>query len=228
MVSDNKPSDFHKINLVNFEKENGMKKTDKINKNEFFEAVTGITTSAPAKTKASSMITVSPPEPVKTLVDEIVKWKKIEKEAKAEKESREVDVVDWTQNFQDEKALRGQFQKSYKVAGFKESLTYVSTDYFSAIKEESIPDLQKIFGNSFEEFIQKKVTVSLNEEVMSNPVLQKELMSFIPVEKFKEFFTAIAGYSTVDGFDQKIFSLKKPEIEKVRELVKQKRASLRG
>jgi len=199
-----------------------------LSKNEFFEAVTGVTTSAPSNAKASSIITISPSEPVKTLVDEIVKWKKIEKEAKAEKESREIVVVDWTQNFQDEKALKGQFQKSYKVAGFKESLTYVSTDYFSAIKEESIPDLQKIFGDSFGEFIQKKVTVSLNEEVMSNPDLQKELMTFIPVKKFKEFFTAIAGYSTVDGFDQKIFSLKKSEIEKVRELVKQKRASLRG
>jgi hypothetical protein len=207
-----------------------VKENNILSKNDFFEAVTGITTATPVSSKSkSTMLVLTPPESIKKLVDEVVKWKKIEKEAKAEKEFRETEVVDWTKNVQDEKALKGQFQKSYKVAGFKENLTYVSSDYFSAIKEENISDLQKIFGNSFSEFIQKKVTVSLNEEVMSSPELQAELMSFLPGEKFKKFFSAVSEYKTVDGFDQKIFSLQdKSSIENVREFVKQKRASLKA
>lgn len=200
----------------------------RISKNEFFEAITGVSVTKSGQKKENNKIpTVIPPDKLRKQVDELVEWKKKEKEAKAEKESREVDLIDWTKEKQDIDGLKGDFKKSYRIQGVEETVTFVSGDRFSSINSEDIPVLQEIFGDRFNEFMEKKITVSLNEEVMNDSNLQIELMSMIPKEKFKKFFKSETTFSPVSDFDRKIYSFGKKILSQIRDLVKQAKPSLR-
>jgi hypothetical protein len=156
-----------------------------------------------------------------------VQWKKREKEAKAEKEAREVDIIEFGMKKYEDDGFGNNFQKSFRIKGVIELVTFVSSDKFSAIKEEDLPQLKEILGSKFEEMIQKKQSVSIKDDVMSNPNLQKELMSYVPKDKFGTFFQSNTYYVATDGFDRKLFSLGRKVAEKIRELVKQAKPSLR-
>jgi len=92
-------------------------------------------------------------------------------------------------------------------------------------------------GKKFDELIQKQITVMLREEVVSGPKsseLQSELMNIFKTvygdkfkEKFQEFFKAETVYAPVDGFDKKIYFMGRKAVERIRDLVKQARASLK-
>lgn len=198
----------------------------KISKNNFFEAVTGVAVAKTTGKKENGMAYLSPPDAIRTKVDEIVEWKKKEKEAKAEKESREVDIIDWAKEKQDKDAFAGNFQKSYKIKGFAETITFVSSDRFSNIVADNVSALQNALGKKFDEFVEKKMTVLLKEEVLKDESLQKELMELVG-DKFQTFFRSEISYKPVDGFDKKIFSLAKNVVEKVREFIQQAKPSLR-
>jgi hypothetical protein len=200
----------------------------KVSKNDFFEAVTGVATAKTATGKKDNgMLMLSPPEAIRKAVDEIVSWKKKEKEAKAEKESREVDIIDWVKEKQDKDGFSNNFQKSYRVQGINETITFVSSDRFSNITAENVPTLQTVLGKKFDEFVEKKMTVSLKEEVLRDEALQQELMNLIGKDKFQTFFRSEISYKPVDGFDKKLFSLGKTVVEKVREFIQQAKPSLR-
>ena len=211
-------------------------KVETASKNEFFEALTGVSVTKENGQKKDKMITLTPTERLKKMVDEIVAFKKAEKQAKAERESREVDVIAFAKEKQDEDGFRkpSNFQKSYRIQGNKELITFVSNDSFSAIGEADKKALEAILGQSFSTFIEKKMIVSLNEIVTLDETLQKELVEMFRhkygdswLEKFKVFFTSETKYLTVDGFDRKIFDLSPKVVEKIREHVSQKKPSLK-
>jgi len=196
---------------------------------DFLAAVDSVSTvKEPVKKEKNGMDVLTPEDAnIRKAIDELVQWKKREKEAKAEKESREVDILDFAQKKYDEDGFGNNFQKSYRIKGITEMITFVSSDRFSSIKSDDVALLKEILGGKFEEMVQKKQSVGLKDEVLSNPELQKELMSYVPKEKFGTFFQSTTHYSTVEGFDKKLFSLGRKVVEKIRELVKQAKPSLK-
>jgi hypothetical protein len=198
-------------------------------KNEFWEAVTG---AAIPKQKASpkdKMETLTPPERLRKLVDTVVEQKKKEKEAEAARETAEVDVIDWASDKQTEAALASNFQKSFRIQGIKEMVTFVTSDRFSGIGPDECATLKEIFGRRFDEMVQKKVTISLLDSVISSQELQAELMERIGKENFPKFFKADVAYTPVTDFDRKIFSLgfARKVIEQIRGIVRQAKPSLK-
>jgi hypothetical protein len=197
-------------------------------KNGFLEAVTGMATVKETKQKLDDKIpTLNPPEKIKKLVDEVVKYKKEEKEAKAAKEAKAVDVIDWVKEKQDADGFSQDFKKSYRVSGIKETVTYVSADKFSPVKAEDLEELKAALGTKFDDFITKKVTVTVSGKVMSDAKLANELMELIPKNRIPDFFESVISYQACDGLDQKIYSLPRKVFDRVRLLLKQTSPSLR-
>lgn len=199
-------------------------------KNEFFEAVAGASVTVPKTGHKDKMITLTPPEKIRKLVDEVVEAKKAEKEAKAEKETAEVDILEWAQNQQDADGFAGNFQKSYRIMGMKEMVTYVTSDKFSRINPDDITTLKEALGKKFDEMIEKKITITVLDTVINGPnsqELQKELLEKIGKENFPKFFKAETVFLPADAFDKRLFSFTKKVVEQVRSLVKQAKASLK-
>jgi hypothetical protein len=205
--------------------------------NGFLDAISEVATTKEGASKKDKMTSLTPPIELRKSIDEIVKWKQKEKEAKAEKEALEVDVLDWAKGRQDEEAFNGNFQKSYRIQGIKEVVTFVSSDKFSVIKPEDLTALREALGQRTDDLIEKQTSVMLRDEVVSGPKsqeLQAELMGLFKTvygdsykEKFQAFFRSETVFKTVDGFDRKIFSFSKKIVERVRELVKQTKSSLK-
>jgi len=188
----------------------------------------GIAVDEPKKaTKKNGIQTLTPSESIMKAVDEIVKWKKIEKEAKAERETKEVDVIDFVQAKQDEDAYKNNYQKSYYVKGEKEQVTFVSADKFSSPKPEDIPALKEVLGDRFGEFVEQKVEFAVKAEVIENPSLLTELRSLVGDDKFFKFFEPKVKFVATDGFDRKRYTLDKDTLAKVKELVPQAKPSIR-
>lgn len=212
-----------------------------MSKNDFLEIVTSVSTTKVTTTTKNGISTLTPPEAkegeidYREVVDSIVKWKKVEKEAKAERETREAELIDYVKPIQEEDGFNGKYQKSYYVQGIKEQVTYVSADKFSAPKEEDIGKLQTILGNDFTKVIQSKIELCVRDEVFSNKALQKELMDLMPKnpdgsinkEIFGKFFVAKTEWFVTDGFDQKRFTLPKKVFCKVMEILRQTKPSIK-
>jgi len=205
-------------------------------KRGFADAVASVATTAPATKKANGMITLTPPteyhvegeeKPVnlRKLIDQFVEEKGKEKKAKAEKEYAETEILKWTREQQDAYAVKGNFQKSFKVLGEKETVTFVSSDKFSPIGEANAASLKEVMGKKFEELIIQKTTVLIKEEVLTDESLQEELMELIG-DNFSKFFTASVVSVPVDDFDQKIYTMG-PKVAQVRQLVKQTKPALK-
>jgi hypothetical protein len=205
-------------------------------KRGFADAVASVATTAPVTKKANGMITLTPPteyhvegeeKPVnlRKLIDQFVEEKGKEKKAKAEKEYAETEILKWTREQQDAYAVKGNFQKSFKVLGEKETVTFVSSDKFSPIGEANIEGLKEVMGKKFEELIIQKTTVLIKEEVLTDESLQEELMELIG-DNFSKFFTASVVSVPVEDFDQKIYTMG-PRVAQVRQLVKQTKPALK-
>lgn len=196
-------------------------------KNDFFETVKGISTPKEGKEKKDKIVTLTPTTELQASVDELVEWKRKEKEAKAEKESREADVIEYVKGYQDDRAFEGDYQKSYRVKGEKEIVTVVSSDRFSAFNPEDEASLKEILGKKYEEFVDERIQVTVKEEVFENPDLQQELMRLIPPDQFGRFFNAERKLVCAKGFDQRIYTLGKKIVERLRPLIKQAKPSVR-
>jgi len=168
-------------------------------------------------------------------VDQVVVWKKKEKEARAERETIEAELIDYVMPIQTKDGFDGEYHKSYYVEGIAEKITYVSSDRFSAPKDEDIAELNELLGNKFADVIKQNVELKIRDAVFSNKALQKELMELMPkdvdgnVDKavFAKFFEAQTKWEVVEGFDLKRFSLPKKLFDKVSAILKQAKPSLR-
>ena len=193
---------------------------------EFLASVGVAVTPKPANGKKNGIRTLTPTERLRTVVDELVDWKKTKKEAEAEISSREVNLIDYVQPIQEEDGFKSDYQKSYYLAGMKETLTFVSADKFTAPTEDDIPSLQDALGDRFSEFLKKETTISLKSGILDNPVLLGELKNLIG-ENFPKFFEAKQRWSVADAFDVKRFTLPKRIYDKIMAVVHQAKPALK-
>lgn len=206
-----------------------VKKAEKsMGKDDFLEAVTGI--SIPVEKKAAKkngIPTIALPAEMKKSIDEIVAAKKAMKEAKAVLETREAEVISHVMPIYEKDAFDGNFHKSYYICGEEETITFVTSDKFSAPTNDEIPELQEILKDKFEDSIKKEVEVKLRPEVFSNKQLQRSLLELIPKERFSEFFISETRWEICEGFDQKRFSFGRKIYDRLANIIKQAKASLK-
>jgi hypothetical protein len=186
----------------------------------------GVKVDEPKKTKKNGIQTLTPNESIQKAVDDVVKWKKIEKEAEAERLSKEVEIIDFVQIKQDEDGLHNNYQKSYYVTGQKERVTFVSADKFYP-KADDIPALKEALGDRFGEFVEQKIEFAVKSEVIADPVALTELRKLVGDENFFRFFEPKTRYVAAEGFDRKRYTLDKDTLAKVKELVPQAKPAIK-
>ena len=236
-----------------------------MSKIDFLETVTSIAIPKESKPKKNGIPTINPKEKISELeteletdlkaeenpslvqaeidylkriqndVDQVVVWKKKEKEARAERETIEAELIDYVMPIQIKDGFDGDYHKSYYVEGITEKITYVSSDRFSTPKDEDIAELNELLGNKFADIIKQNVELKIRVAVFSNKALQKELMELMPkdadgnVDKavFAKFFEAQTNWTVVENFDQKRFSLPKKLFEKIAVFLKQSKPAIK-
>ncbi len=195
--------------------------------NDFFSALNSTVANSGTKEKKDKISVLTPENDLRAQIDEYVEWKNREKEAKAEKESREEGILDYATKIRDDEGFNGNYQKSYRVAGINSVVTVVSADKFSKIRDEDVPKIRELLGKRTDEFIQSKPNVSLKPEIFTDEKLQKALMDLIPKERFGEFFVSTVETTVSDGYDKKIYTLSRKIVDALRQLVRQAKPSVR-
>jgi len=198
-------------------------------KNDFFAAVHQTAVKQPTSNGngKDKMKVLSPSDALKKTVDELVEWKRKLKEAEAEKDSREAEVINYVLPIQDEDGFGHNYQKSYRVQGVSQVVTFVSSDKFSNVKPEDIEPVKNLLGERFPEFIEEKVAVTLKDEVMTNVELQKDLMYLIGAVNFGKFFQSKVSYVATEGLDRKLFSLPRKVVESLKVFLKKAKPSIK-
>jgi len=197
-------------------------------KNSFFAAVHSTTVKQPTTTNGKDKMKVlSPSDALRKTVDELVEWKRKLKEAEAEKDSREAEVINYVLPIQDEDGFGHNYQKSYRVQGVDQVVTFVSSDKFSNVKPEDIEPVKNLLGERFSELVEEKVAVTLKDEVMTNVELQKDLMDLIGAENFGKFFQSKVSYVATEGLDRKLFSLPRKVVFSLRVFLKKSKPSIK-
>jgi hypothetical protein len=220
------PKKGKKAVLEAIEKSENTGKPITMSADDFLASVGVAVTPKPANGKKNGIRTLTPNEKLRTVVDELVGWKKTKKEAEAEITTREVNLIDYVQPIQEEDGFKSDYQKSYYLAGMNETVTFVSSDRFTAPTEDDIPGLQDSLGDRFNEFLKKETTISLKSGILDNPVLMTELKGLIGNE-FPKFFEAKQKWIVADGFDAKRFTLPKRIYDKISAVVKQSKPALK-
>jgi hypothetical protein len=200
-----------------------------MNKNDFFAAVHANAVKQPTTSSGngSKMKVLVPNDTLRRTVDELVGWKRTMKEAEAEKDSREAEIINYVLPIQEEDGFGHNYQKSYRVQGVSEVVTFVSSDKFSNIKAEDVEPVKSLLNTRFSEFVEEKVSVTLKDEVMVSSALQQELMNLLGVENFGKFFKSEIKYLPTEGLDKKIFSLPKKVVESLRVFLKKAKPSIK-
>lgn len=210
------------------------KKATAVTTGGFLDAVKGISAPKEPASKKDKLQTIVPTKELQATVDEVVALKKTLKETKAELEGREAEVIEFCKNYQDEEGFNGNFQKSYRVQGETEIVTFVSSDKFSAFDPADVEPLKEALGKRFSEFVAEKIQVTVKEEVFENESLQNELTEVFKnaygeswQEHFGKFFRAEQKIVATKDFDKRIYALGRKIVEKIRPYVKQAKPSIK-
>jgi len=183
----------------------------------------------PAETvakKKSTAPVVDPPDDIKAAVDEHVKAKAQEKEAKAVKDSTGETILAFVNNVQDTDGFDGKFRNSYAVRGHQTTIKFVSQNRASinAADEEQIKEL---LGQDFDSLIERRMTVKLKDEVLEDEALQQALMDAIG-DQFAVYFEVETKLAVKEGFDQNVYRvISKENLPVLRTFVRPYKPALR-
>ncbi len=195
--------------------------------NDFFSAINSTKIETATKDKKDKISVLTPENGLRQLVDEFVEWKNREKEAKAEKDTREGSILEYAEKIRDDEGFNRNYQKSYRIAGINSVVTVVSADKFSKIREEDAPQIRELLGKRVDEFIQSNPKVSLKQAIFTDEKLQQALMDLIPKERFGEFFDSSVEISVIEGYDRKVYTLSRKIVDALRQLIRQAKPSVR-
>ena len=177
-----------------------------------------------AKKKTMPVIDNANPE-VKHAVDHYVKHKKLMQEHKADMEAAADPIIEFGEEHQDNEGFNGNFRKSYKVKGNKETVSWVSSNRYSLDSDDE-ETLRALVEEKFEELFEEVFDVELRPEVLQNEELQAEFMELIG-EQFGKFFVTRKTLKIADDFDKNVYKLSKKKLANLRAYVKQYKPSLR-
>jgi len=153
---------------------------------------------------------------VREAVNNFVRYDLQEKSAKEQKEEAASVLRDYALQLRDDYAVNGDYQKTFRVLGSKvkdvqHAADLSQADKFSIPKkEEDINALKDILGESFAEYLEKDVTISIRPEILSNKKLRTDLSKRLADafgDELKNFFVKEEIWTTKDGIDKRQYDL---------------------
>ena len=183
-----------------------------------------------AKT-SSKKITASVTDAIKVVVDKFVADKAAYKALEAKLKDAETLIIDHVRTQQDANAYRGDYAKSYLVAGKTCEITYTTTDRFSIPQEEeTLKEIRKLIGEKkYNEFFKAKPSIVLKESVMKSEATLNKIASAcekagLPIG---DIFDMTEKIVACDNLDEKQYTIPAEKLVFFRALVKQYKASLK-
>lgn len=190
------------------------------------------TAAAPEKKttgRAVKEIITDAPKAVKAGISKVLKAKAAKKAAESEIKIGETPVIEYGLNLKDERALNGDYNKSYKIQGTKkeEVITFVTANKFS-YKAEDKEEVEDLMGeDNFDEMIPEDFQITVKAEVFADPKMQKFLMDKFGA-KFSDYFEVTKGRKVIPTFDEKLYTkFDKETIDDIKVFVKQAKPSIK-
>lgn len=169
------------------------------------------------------------PKAVKEGISKVLKAKAAKKAAESEIKIGETPVIEFGQALKDERALNGDYNKSYKVQGLNddEVITFVTANKFS-YKEEDEEEVKDLMGeDDFDEMIPEDFQITVKKEVFADPKMQEFLMSKMG-KRFAEFFEVTKTRKVIPTYDEKLYQKYDQEkIDDIKVFVKQAKPSIK-
>lgn len=197
----------------------------------FGDVVSGSATpkSKKAKSKVEREIIVDAPKDVKEAISNVIKAKVAKKKAESDIKVNETPVIGFGNELKDERALNGDYNKSYKIQGTEEKdvVTFVTANKFSH-KEEDEEELSEIMGEkNFDDLMPKSYEIKVKAEVFNDPDMQEFLMKQMG-DRFQEFFEVESTRKVTSNFDEELYKrYEQEEIDDIKVFVKQSKPSIR-
>ena len=180
----------------------------------------------PKKKNSMPVLKVEDYGEVDKAIDDFLESRKVEKEAKADKEYSADILVDYARKAQDKDGKNNDYHKSYEIEGKSNSVKFISADKFS-VNGDDKEKLEKTFKKNFDELFEEKIDVTLKGEVFENDEKQKKLMKLLG-DNFNEFFNVTSKLVTKVDFDKNVYGkVNGSNLKEVRTLVKQNKPSIR-
>lgn len=188
---------------------------------DFMSAVASVATLAQPASKKNVKPVVVLPEALHANLAAVAQAKADLARAEANLAANAEPIINHVRGIQDTDGCAGNFSGSYELEAKDTRALFVSTDKWSAVKDEAIVAELKALGA--EAAVRETYEIKVKDEVLEDAKLQQELMAAVgPV--FAKFFTATKKIVAVKGLSEKIYTLAgndKARVAKIRELVKQ-------
>lgn len=174
---------------------------------------------------------------IREAVNNFVRYDLHEKSAKEQKEEAASIIREYATQLRDINATEGDYQKTYRILGGKTKYVQHAADLSQADKfsvpkkEEDINDLKDILGDSFGEYLERDITISIRPEVMKNRKLRTDLSKRLAEafgDELKNFFVKEEIWTTKKGIDQRQYELDETERIQMREKLKPAKDSVKN
>jgi hypothetical protein len=191
-----------------------------------------IAKSAPVSTaKKSTKPTADVTDAIKNQVDLFLDHKAEITRLEAEMATAESDIIGHVRPQQDDLARDGKFTKSLAVPGNTGSLTYVTSDKFSAVKDpDALDALKKLLGVvTFDEWFLTKRTITLKKEAQEDQDFIKKLVKAVADAGMNmgDAFDVVDVVIAKPDLDQKQYGLKPEDLDTFRTLCRQNNPALK-
>jgi len=172
------------------------------------------------------ILTNVPDEITKAAIDFLAKNKK-KKELETELAALNSQIAEYTQEIQDSRAFKGDFNNSYKIPAGDAEVMVTTKNVFS-INSEDESKIKKLFGKQFDSLIKEKLEVVLKDEVFENENLQNELMELMD-DDFSKFFNTFTTLKVQEDYDEKIYLFAKTQVnlDNIRILIKPSKSAIK-
>lgn len=206
----------------------------KAKKKETFDFNTLVEDSAKPKSKTKKgkvekEIITDAPQEVKDAVSAVIKAKAAKKKAESDIKVNETPVIAFGSELKDDRALNGDYNKSYKIQGAEEEdvVTFVTANKYSH-KEDDEEEISEVMGeDNFDELMPKAYEIKVKAEVFNTPEMQEFLMKQMG-DRFNEFFEVESSRKVVSNFDEELYKRYDQEtIDDIKVFVKQAKPSIR-
>lgn len=178
-----------------------------------------------APTKKTTKIAASVTDAIKSAVDQFISLNGQIDAISATLAQHKDDIITHVRKQQDELGYKGEYNKSFTVAGNVGELTYTTKDQFSVPKEDAEQDaLRELLGEKFTECFQTVRTITIKADIQSNEAFMKKLMEAVRAsgKEFGDIFTVTDKLVATSGLDANQYvHVPSSKLEMFRALAKQ-------
>lgn len=198
---------------------------------KFDTALKATTKKTKKKVVKKEVYQLSVPKKVLQAIKDFLKYKKAQKQSEIKMRNVEKTIISHCQRFIDDEALKGNYHPTLEIVDGKIAIKYITLDSFKFPSEElKVKEIKKVLGKkAYNEATETISNVSLKPEVFTDKKLKKQLLDLMGKE-FSTFFETTKTVVLKEGFAEKMYKIAKGKLHKldqIRELLPQKKASIR-